>query len=101
MFVKFLFFGRVVLKISMMIRSRAITKILTMIVEEGIGVQSSGACLIGRMSFVLSRSIGPIVLNRIAPSRLYLRACDKELQVSKRYNNRGRKVKLNMITVFV
>ena len=73
----------------------------TMMGEEGDGVQSSGACLIGRMSFVLSRSIGPIVLNRIAPSRLYLRACDKELQVSKRYNNRGRKVKLNMITVFV
>jgi len=68
--------------------------------EKDDGVQSSGACLIGRMSFVLSRSIGPIVLYRIAPARLYLRACDKELQVSKKYNSRGRKVKQNMIKVF-
>ena len=97
---KFLFLSRVVLKISIMIRSKVITTILTMIVEEGVGVQSSGACAIGRMSFASSRSIGPIVLYRIAPSRLYLRACDKELQASQKYSNLSRKVKLNMITVF-
>ena len=71
-----------------------------MMVENGVGVQASGACRIGRMSFVLSRSIGPIVLNRIALSKLYLRACDKELQVSKKYNNRGRKVEQDMIKFF-
>ena len=96
----FLFLGRVVLKISIMIRSRAITMIPTMMGEDGVSVQSSGACLIGRMSFVLSRGVGLIVLKRIAPSRLYLRACDKELQFSKKYSNRGRKVKQNMIKVF-
>jgi len=42
-FVKFLFLGRVILKISMMIRSRVITKVPTMMVEEGVGIQSSGA----------------------------------------------------------
>jgi len=99
-FVKFLFLGRVVLKISMMIRSRAITMIPTMMVEDGVSVQLSGACLIGGMSFVLSRGGGFIVLKRIASSRLYLIACDKELQVSQKYSNRSRKVKQNMIKVF-
>ena len=84
-----------------MIRSKAITTILTMIVEEGVGVQSSGACLIGGMSVVLSCGGGFINLKCTASSRLYLIACEKELQISQKYSNRSRKVKQNMITVFV
>jgi len=100
-FVKFLFLGREVLKISMIIRSRAITMILTMMVEDGVSVQSFGACLIGGMSVVSSHGGGFINLKRTASSRLYLIACEKELQVSQKYSNRSRKVKQNMITVFV
>ena len=84
-----------------MIRSRAITMIPAMMGEKDDGVQSSGACLIGRMSFVLSYGGGFINLKRTASSTLYLIACEKELQVSQKYSNRSGKVKQNMITVFV
>jgi len=99
-FVKFFFLGRVVLKISIMIRSRAIAMIPTMMGDEGVGVQSSGACLIGRMSVISSHRGGFINWRRTASSRLYLIACEKELHVSQKYSNRSRKVKQNMITVF-
>jgi len=72
-----------------------------MMVENGVGVQSSGACLIGGMSVVSSYGGGFINFKRTASSRLYLIACAKELQVSQKYSNRSRKMKQNMITVFV
>ena len=95
----FLALSRESLRIRMRVRAEVGNRRLTMVMEGNFCIPCFESCIIGEMSVVLY-FFGFISWRRIASSILYLIACEKELHISQRYNNRCKNVKQDIITVF-